>query len=309
VHHQTLFAFDQLQPDWLPNEQIRQEAQERVKLFIIVAYMIVGELNGILLSQSARAPLLTFSFLFGLVAGHRVFKAIKDKKISPTPTFDISVMEAVAWAWKHKRTRFIKFVLRMGGICLLMVGGFVTIVSILFGFLSGWAFGLRTGFLIGIFALICIFGGGMIGALRIGLVKGHIRRPQDNLWRSARYGMLYGLLLGGATGSIAFLITESLQSGLKSSQGFAIAIGISSGLYVLLLCSLMNGGYTLLQYYVLRSLLKKAGAIPKKLPAILNVAVQCRLLCLINSSFMFPHRWLLHYFASYVRKEENHTNH
>jgi hypothetical protein len=121
--------------------------------------------------------------------------------------------------------------------------------------------------------------------------------------------MLYGLFLGGGTGSIAYLITESLQPGLKSSQGFAIAIGISTGLYVWLLCSLMNGGYTLLQHYVLRSVLKKEGAIPKDLPATLNVAVQCRLLCLINSSFMFPHRWLRNYFASHVGSEDNHSNH
>jgi hypothetical protein len=125
---------------------------------------------------------MTFSFLFGLFAGHRVFKAIKDKKISPKPAFDISVIEAVVWAWKHKRADLIKFVLRMGGICLLLIGGFVTIVGILFGFLSGWAFGLRTSFLIGIFAVICLFGGGMIGALRIGLVKRHVRRPQYSLW-------------------------------------------------------------------------------------------------------------------------------
>jgi DNA polymerase III delta prime subunit len=304
AHHQTLFALDELQPDWLPDEQVRQKAQERVKYLIIFAYMIIGQLNGILLSQSTHAPLMTISFLFGLVAGHQVFKAIKNKKISPTPVFNMSVMEVVAWAWKHKRARFIKLILRMGGICLLMVGGCVTIVSIFFGFLSGWAFGLRTGFLIGIFALVCLFGGGMIGALRIGLVRRHVRRPQDSVWRSARQGMLYGLLLGGGTGSIAFLITESLQFGLKSSQGFAIAIGIGSGLYVWLLCSLMNGGYTLLQYYVLRSLLKKAGAIPHELPLILNVAVQCRLLCLVNSSFMFPHRWLRNYFASHFGKEE-----
>ncbi len=115
--------------------------------------------------------------------------------------------------------------------------------------------------------------------------------------------------LGGGTGSIAFLITQSLQFGLKSSQGFAIAIGISSGLYVWLFCSLLNGGYTFLQYYVLRSILKKAGAIPKELPSILNVAVQCRLLCLINSSFMFPHRWLRNYFASHLGEEENNRSH
>jgi hypothetical protein len=49
AHHQILFALDELQPDWLPNERRRQEAEERVKLFIIAAYMLVGQLNGILL--------------------------------------------------------------------------------------------------------------------------------------------------------------------------------------------------------------------------------------------------------------------
>ncbi len=194
AHHQKLFALDELQPDWLPDEQLRQEAQERVRRRVIVAYMIVGQLSGILLSQSAKAPFLTISFLFGLVAGRRVFQAIKDKKISPKPVFNMSVKEVVAWAWKHERKRLIKFALRMGGICLLIVGGCVTIGGILFGLLSGWAFGLLTGLLIGIYALICLFGGGIVAALRIGLVRRHVRRPQDSVWRSARLGLFYGLL-------------------------------------------------------------------------------------------------------------------
>lgn len=309
AHHQTLFALDELQLDWLPNEQLRQKAQEQLRIGVIVAYIMVGQLNGIILSQSAKAPLLTISFLLGLVAGRRVFQAIKDKKIAPKPVFDMSVTEVVAWAWKHERKRLIKFALRIGGICLLIVGGCVIVGGILFGLLSGWIFGLLTGFLLGIYALICLFGGGIIGALRIGLVRCHVRRPQDSVWRSACRGMLYGLLLGGGTGSIVFLIAQSLQFGLKSSQGFSIAIGISSGLYVWLFCSLLNGGYTLLQYIVLCSLLKKAGAIPKGLPSILNVAVQCRLLCLINGRFMFPQRWLRNHFASCLGKDGNHRSH
>jgi len=303
AHHQTLFALDELQLNWLPDEQLRQKVQEHLRWWVIVAYMIIGQLNGILLSQSAKAPLLTISFLLGLVAGRRVFQAIKNKKISPEPVFDVSVMEVVAWAWKHERRCLIKFILRMGGICLLIVGGCVMIGGILFGLLSGWAFGLLIGFLIGIYALICLFGGGIVEVLRIGLVRRHVRRPQDSVWRSARHGMLYGLLLGGGIGSIAFLIIQPLQFGLKSSQGFAIAIGVSSGLYVRLFCSLLNGGYTLLQHYVLRSVLQKAGVIPKGLPSILSVAVQCRLLCLINGRFMFPQRWLRNHFASCLRKE------
>jgi len=308
AHHQTLFAFDELQPDWLPDEQLRQEAQDSVRRIIIGFYMLVGQLNGILLSQSAKAPLMTISFLFGMVAGRRVFKLIKDEKISAKPIFDMSVMEVVAWAWQHERRRLITFALRMSGACLLLVGAGVTIGGIFFGLLSGWSFGLVAGFLLGIYALICFFGGVIIEVLRIGLVRPHIRRPQDSVWRFARQGMLYGLLLGGGTGSIAFLIAQSLQFGLGRFRWFPIAIGISSGLYVWLFCSLMNGGYTLLQYYVLRSFLKKAGVVPKELPSILNVAVQCRLLCLINGSFMFPHRWLLNYFASQVYKEEDRTS-
>ncbi len=81
-------------------------------------------------------------------------------------------------------------------------------------------------------------------------------------------------------------------------------MGFTSGLNTWLLCSLMNGGYTLIQHYEIRFLLKKAGYTPGKLTALLNGAVQCRLLRLINSSFIFTDRWLLDYFANSVPSED-----
>lgn len=308
AHHQTLFALEELQPDWLPDEHLRQTAQLRMRWLIIIAYTIVGELNGILLSQSGKLPFMTISFILSQIACYRFLRLVKDVTIVQKPYLDVSLIEMISWAWKHERSRLIKFAFRIVCICILIVGGCVTLLGIPVGLWKGWTFGLLSGFLIGIFAVICIFAGGIVGALRIGLVRHHPRRPQDGIWRSARHGMLYGLLLGGGVGSIVFIITQSLQFGLKSSQWFAMALGISCGLNIWLFCSLINGGYALLQQYVILSLLKKAGVTPKELPVLLNVAVQCRLLCFINSSFMFPHRWLLNYFASHFRKEESHTS-
>lgn len=308
AHHQTLFALEDLQPDWLPDEHLRQEAQQRMRWLILIAYMIVGELNGILVSQSGKLPFMTISFILSLIAGYRFLRLVKDVTIVQKPDLDVSLVEMISWAWRHARSRLKNFVFRIICICILIVGGCVTLFGIPAGLWEGWTFGLLSGFFIGILAVISFLAGGGAGALRIGLVRHYHRRPQDGIWRSARHGMLYGLLLGGGVGSIAFIITQSLQFGLKSSQWFAVALGISSGLNIWLLCSLINGGYALLQQYVIRSLLKKAGVTPKELPVLLNVAVQCRLLCLINSSFMFPHRWLLNYFASLFNKEESHTS-
>ena len=182
------------------------------------------------------------------------------------------------------------------------------LLGLLFSLWKGWTFGLLSGFFISIFAAMCLFAGGSAGALRIGLVRHHPSRPRHGIWRSARHGILYGLILGGGIGSLAFGITHSLQFGFKFHVGFAIALGISCGLNIWLFCSLINGGYALLQHYVLRSLLKKAGLTPGELPALLNIAVRCRLLCLVNSSFMFPHRWLLDYFASRVHDEGSSTS-
>lgn len=150
-----------------------------------------------------------------------------------------------------------------------------------------------------LFIVSCFFAGGIIEFLRIGLIRQRPRQPRDGIWRSARYSMLYGLIIGGSVGSIAFIITQLLQFGLKTTPWFAIAIGITSGLNVWLFCSLYNGVYILIQYYVLCSYLKKTGITAKKLPIILDIAVQCRLLSCINNSFRFSHRGLFNYFLSY----------
>ena len=304
-NHQISFALEELQPDWLQDEQLSQDAQQRVRLWIRFIFLIVGQLNGILLSQAGRIPFMTISFIFSQIACYQFLRLVKNVTVVQKPDLDISLAEVISWAWKYKRERLIKFAFRIGCIYPLIVAGFGMMLGLLFSLWKGWTFGLLSAFFISIFAVICLLAGAGAGALRIGIVRHHSRRPRDGIWRSARHGMLYGLFLGGGIGGLAFGITESLQFGFKFSGWFAIALGISCGLNVWLYCSLINGGYALIQHYVLRSLLKKFGLTPGKLPTLLNIAVHCRLLCLVNSSFMFPHRWLNDYFASHTYKEES----
>ena len=187
-----------------------------------------------------------------------------------------------------------------------MIGGFGLVFGLLFSLWRGWVFGLLIGLFLSIFAVLCLFVGGSVGAVRIGLVR-RPPHPKDSIWRPARHGMLYGLLLGAGVGITAFGMTSSLQFGLRESQWFAIARGVTTGLNFWLFCSLINGSYTLIQHYVLRSHFKKSRIVPGDLSDILDMAVGCRLLCLVNSSFMFPHRWLLDYFASTTFKQEGGT--
>lgn len=303
TQHQTLFALEDLESHWLLDKQLRYVAQQRVRVLILFIYMVVGELTGILVSQSGKIPFMTVSFVLSQIVCYRFLRMVKkDESIVRKPDLDISLTEAVSWAWQHKRGRLLKSVFRIVGTYFLIIGVGGTLLGFLFGLWKGPTFGLLSGLLLSIFAIVCFLAGGGAAALKIGLGKRPPRRPKDGIWRSARYGMLYSLLSAGVIGGFAFGMTQLLQFGLQFSPWFAIALGSSLGFNVWLFYSLINGGYALLQHYVLRSLLKKAGLVPGDLPVLLNVAVRCRLLCLINSSFMFPHRWLLDYFASSAPK-------
>lgn len=303
AQHQTLFALEDVGPHWLLDKQLEYLAHLRMRVLIRFIYLVVGELTGILVSESGKIPFLTASFLLSQILCYRFLRmAEKDESIVGKPDMDILLTEAVSWAWQHKRGRLLKYALRLAGTSLLLIGGCGTLFGFLFGLWRGPTFGLLSGLLLSLFAVVCLLVGGSAGALKIGLVKRPPRRPKDGIWRSARSGMRYSLLFGGVIGGLAFGITQLLQFGLQFTPWFAIALGTGIGFNVWLFYSLINGGYALLQHYVLRSLLKKAGLVPGDLPALLNIAVRCRLLCLINSSFMFPHRWLQDYFASYVPK-------
>lgn len=194
AQHQTLFALEDLGPHWLLDKQFEHLSHLRMRVLIRFIYLVVGELTGILVSESGKIPFLTASFLLSQILCYRFLRmAEKDESIVGKLDMDISLTEAVSWAWQHKRGRLLKYAFRLAGTSLLLIGGCGTLFGFLFGLWRGPTFGLLSGLLLSLFAVVCLLVGGSAGALKIGITK----RPPSSAkrWDLAVSSLWYAVRL------------------------------------------------------------------------------------------------------------------
>jgi transcriptional regulator with XRE-family HTH domain len=210
----------------------------------------------------------------------------------------IQPVEALVRTRISGRRRIISSLL--GAASGMLVGGGTDLINEVYLKFFLWQDHLLISALIG--GLLGLLIGGWLGGFsHHTLEEPRHMEPNEGIRRSARNGLIIGLPLGLALSSFAFglalwLIPSHLTDGLLWCLPF--------GLIVTVLLVLLNGGYACLQHMVLRLVLCYLGHIPWNYARFLDEATEKLLLRKVGGGYIFIHRLLLDYFASYVTETQ-----
>jgi hypothetical protein len=209
---------------------------------------------------------LVFGLFFGLVW---IFRNLANDSRN-----EIETVETIRFSW----TRFpIGF--KNGLILGLILGLIFTVFAALLDGLSGWlAFELLIGLI-----------GGLIGGL-LNCFQPGIRElktiPNQGVWLSLRSAGLMGGLGGLALGLIVGLI-----GGRMTGLVYCVLGGLCVGLWY--------GGLDVIQHFLVRFLLWRAGSLPWRLASFLDYAAEeLHFLQKVGGGYIFVHRYLLEHFAA-----------
>lgn len=282
-HKQTGFYMEELQPDWLLHPQTFRLIVGLVfgLVFGLVGGLVFGLVDGLVVGLVFG---LFFGLFFGLIGGLQK---------------DIHPAEIVTWSWIALRESVPRILI--GG----LIGGLV--VGLLFGLAGRLAFALVVGLVIGLVGSLVV---GLGSGLSIGMLeKSYHLLPNQCIWRSARNGLVFGLVFGLVGGLLVGLVggllvrlvggpVGELVGGPVGSLTSGVTSGIFFGLFGGLLVGLVNGGIAFLQHSVLRLLLWHSKSAPLRYIYFLDYAARCILLRKIGGGYIFIHHLLLDYFAS-----------
>lgn len=205
------------------------------------------------------------------------YSAISEAVLTINPT-----RKGLGWSWSHAVTGFID---------RLPIGLVVGLAGAVVGVLAfGWSFGLSVGVLLGLTMAAA-------GALSPGMqyvYVASISRPNEGIWRTLdnalRFGLISGVWVAAVTG---------LLGGLRTNLVGGLEIGFAFFLAGFTVIGLIQGGYTVLEHFVLRVFLSLQGDVPLRYPQFLSQAVRHIFLHQIGGgSYIFIHRSILEYFAT-----------
>lgn len=256
-----------------------------------------------------------FALLFGL------FSALIGGAVSVLKT-TINPVEAVTWSWVGRWRRLVNGLLIGLGLGLLarVLYGLLALLSyalidvqslssthsfeqlitrypplviieaVLQEFMRFRPWGIiETVFLLKdglIFGGVGLLIGGVMSRASSEQLDQHIRgKPNEGIRRSARHGILAGLVVTLAGG---------LSIGLNDGPINGLLLGLMSGVII----GLRNGGIACIQHLVLRLRLLCDRTVPWNYPHFLDYAVERILLRKVGGGYIFVHRLLLEYFAS-----------
>jgi serine/threonine protein kinase/DNA polymerase III delta prime subunit len=317
--------------------------ESRVKIGIItgliaaissVLYLyLVDYPNDPFVSRIAGA--LSYGLYDGIYMGLPLGLAIRpDKRIEP--------MEALSWSWTRIRRNIVKWLLISIGTGLIL--GLIFALRFLAsgqGLWLGLANFLSNGFELAFYLVLVIMlvNGVVRGLSKRVLNAQYIVTPNQGTWRSAHYGVVMAIIIGGIVtvciGATNFLsnfwlplhmgITMppidtnytivSMMSHLlglyptpRPDQEFwaldALFVGLNGGAILGLAAGLYCGGAAYVQHFVLRFLLWSARSVPFNYPRFLDYAASRILLRKVGGGYIFIHRLLLEHFASLEEKPD-----
>jgi energy-coupling factor transporter ATP-binding protein EcfA2 len=291
---QTIFAVEELQPTWLPEQYRSWYRWSMVLVYGLVFGLLFGPAfglgfgvaYGLIFKTLAR---LAFGALFGLVLGAMggligglIFGLVfrHHQVIQPA--------EMSVWSWPSAKKGLL--VGAVGGLVFGLIGGLV-----------GWVFaGPIGGIVVGcLVEAIMAPMGGLVGALSPTQLPERVAlSPNEGIWRSGRRGttivFLFVLLVGMAAGLLVGLLGTSIDS-LVYGLLFGLIFGSVGGLIFGLFFGLVGGRTGLaafVQHFVLRFFLWRLGLLPWNLVAFLNEATERLLLHKVGGSYIFVHRLL-----------------
>jgi transcriptional regulator with XRE-family HTH domain len=238
------------------------------------------------------------SITFGLGGITNLFPAL-GRRITPA--------ETVVWSWSQVRQDLLRNMLQgaiVGGAVMIPVGLVIGAIS---GVFYGASYGLRFGFLYGLMiGIITAIAGILTRMLKSGwncqmLAEHQQFQPNAGIARSARHALfaagLFGPLGGIASGlacALAFGVVGGLDDWLILSLGLTLVCSILFALTF----ALLQGGVAVLEHYLLRWYLWRAGCVAFNYVAFLDYSAERILLRKMGGEYMFVHQLLMDYFAS-----------
>ena len=285
-------------------------------------YLFLGDFDNWPLG-SRIVGALSSGLPFGMCMGVCVGLAARlERRIEP--------LEGSRWSWTGIRRDSTRWLLIGAG---LMVGLICTLPfmisshDIWLGYFL--AFGVST--VLQLVLVIILVSGVTQGLSKRVLDTRHIVTPNQGIWRSARYGVIMGLITGGIAGVLSgasdftayFWLPLHTGIAIKKALGIdreAVSImshllgfspttpqafwllhalfwGLVNAAIPALAVGLSCGGAAYVQHFVLRFLLWCARLVPFNYPRFLDYAAERILLRKVGGGYIFVHRLLLEYFA------------
>ena len=250
----------------------------------------------------------------------------------------IEPLEGSSWSWTGIRRDSVRWLL----VGIGMIVGLILALPFMLSTHDVWlanflSYGLSMAFQLVL--VVTLISGVTRGVSKRILDEQHIVTPNQGTWRSARYGVIMGIITGGIaavfTGAIDFTAYFWLPLHLGSSikpldmdysvvsimshllgfspttpQGFwtlhALFWGLIYAAIPALAVGLSCGGAAYVQHFVLRFLLWCTRSTPFNYPRFLDYAAERILLRKVGGGYIFVHRLLLEYLASLAEKQDPH---
>jgi len=305
---QSIFYLEQMQPTWLAGHR-------RLWVYDWVAVRLPGVLMGVLVGLTINMFLVGYYDLLShipyILLGGLLGGLLSEGSIPQRPTM----------SRRKARSTLGPRLLRW-----LLIGALVGLGSGLStglstGLSAGLIFGLSTGLSYGLCSILLQF---LLGKNHT--IEARSQAPpvaKGTIWqrlmmrRELRNGLLVGLLVGlsaGLSNGLSYGL-DGLSYGLSYGLSNGLLTGLLAGLSAGLLIGLLTGGLASLRHYILRFLLWRTGAVPRRYVPFLDYAAERILLRKVGGGYIFLHRLLLDYFASLApitptssEKDETHNN-
>ena len=269
AHNDPVLYIEKLQPDWLePNVRVFY----RLATALISALMF-GSLAGSGGYKFFGLPgAIIGGILVGGFIGFNIFRS--DNRIAPT--------EEVTWSWEG-----VKLMRR------LFPFSPVTIVSggLVGGFFGWWLYGPLGGLMLALFMgtlgipLIWLRNGLGAGVSINPLDDKERRKPNEGIWRSARYGVL---------GFVAGLVGMSFV--------FSVFFGVAGAILAPIMLGFIFGWLACIEHLILRLLFWRMGATPGNYVRFLDFATNRILLRKVGGGYIFIHGLLMEFFAAFPQQ-------
>ncbi len=264
-HDRTDSYIEGIHPSWLDNQQQERRYQRRVGLGVGLA---LGLATGLAL---ALAVGLGFGLAFGLGVGLAL--GLDELAVGRS---DLVLVDQLRWS-SNTYARWFGLLTGLVSALALLVGSTLST-----GPVSALAFGLGTGL---VFWLAGGFETSETTQTRIQPAQG-LRRTQINA---------IGVTL--IVGLVATLVV-TLSGVLAGEPQQAISVSTWIGLAVGLMFGLLNGGRALIQHYILRAILARAGHLPYwRYDKFLDYAADLVILRKVGGGYRFAHDTLRQYLA------------
>ena len=219
----------------------------------------------------------------------------------------IEPAEMMKWSWQSVRNSLLENTYKGALVTLFVYTTTVVVFACVSSLSYGPAYGIRYGLIYGVIVglitgvttlLTQVLTSGWSSSI---LPKEQQIRSNEGIIRSARNSLAAALVsgpLGGIVSAIVIALAFKFVAGLSGfailGAGFGLILGTEFALQILM----AYGGIPIIEHYVLRWYLWRAGQMPLNYTTFLDHATERILLRKIGGGYMFSHRLLLDYFVS-----------